>query len=70
MEEDSSSDDEESNRPSRPTSRQPGRQPKLPGSSAPPPPPQPLPLPPSADKVLVKKGYDPKQGLYDHYYYL
>lgn len=26
--------------------------------------PQPPPLPPAPDKVLVKKGYDPKQGNY------
>lgn len=65
MEEDSSSEDE-NDRPMRPPSRQPIS--KMP---RPPPPPhiskdgsavQPMPMPPSLDKVLVKKGYDPKIG--------
>ena len=40
---------------------------KLPSAPPPPPPPkdtmQPPPLPPMPDRVLVKKGYDPKQGM-------
>lgn len=64
MEEESSTseeEDDEPSRPIRPASRQYGRQPKPPGSA---PMSQPLPMPPSADKVVVKKGYDPKQGLF------
>lgn len=62
MEEDSSTseeEDEEPSRPVRPVSRQYGKQPKTPGGAAMA---QPLPMPPSADKVVVKKGYDPKQA--------
>lgn len=64
MEEESSSEDE-SDRLTRPPSRQ--LNPKLPkvlptlgskdGTL------QPLPLPPTLDKVVIKKGYDPKQGI-------
>jgi splicing factor 3A subunit 1 len=48
-----------------------GQRPMPPGTSIPrlnpapptqPQQPQPPPLPPAPDKVLVKKGYDPKQG--------
>lgn len=63
MEEDSSSEDE-SDRPLRPPSRQPMKSLK-----APPPPKishdgvnQPVPIPPTLDKVIIKKGYDPKQA--------
>lgn len=59
MEEESSSEDEESHRP---PSRTLGTKvtTKVIGSkdiAA-----QPVPLPPTLDKVVIKKGYDPKQG--------
>lgn len=57
MEEESSSDesDEEPSRPSKPA-------PPPPMMNKPPPPLTQPPLPPAPDKVIVKKGYDPKQG--------
>lgn len=65
MEEGSSSEDDDDGPP--------GER-KLPAAPPPPPPPkdtmQPPPLPPMPDRVVVKKGYDPKQGMLDYYNFI
>lgn len=68
MEEESSSEDEsESRPPSRQSNTKVSRvvtgQGAKDGSN------QPLPLPPTLDKVLIKKGYDPKQGSFFIHFY-